>query len=168
MLWRGRPLDALPEGERRRLVGWVPQATPLLRGTLRDNLNLGRGHADSELWAALAAVELADAVRALPGGLDYRLSEDGAGLSGGQLQRLAIARALLGGPPVLLLDEPSASLDPGSEEALVRTLVEQARERLVVAVAHRPALALAADRVLHLAGGQLREVEGAARGEGSG
>lgn len=156
-LWRGRPLHDLREAELRRLVAYVPQTTDLLRGSVRDNLLLGRALRDEALWEALAAVRLDAAVRALPGGLDYALREDGAGLSGGQRQRLAVARALLSEPAVLLLDEPSASLDDANERALVETLREQGRARLVLVVAHRPALVEAADRVFELsAAGDLR------------
>ena len=142
---QGAPLQSLSEAELRRRVSYVPQSPDLLRGTLLDNVRLGRDYSEAAVWRALGAAGLAETVRALPSGLDYELLEDGRGLSGGQRQRLAVARALLCGPAVLLLDEPSANLDAESERALVTTLLEQAEERLVLVVAHRPALIEAAD-----------------------
>lgn len=149
-LWEGEALHALPEAVLRSRVAYVPQSPDLLRGTLRENLRLGRALTDEALWEALEAVRLADAVRALPAGLDYVLREDGSGLSGGQRQRLAVARALLSRPELLLLDEPSANLDDQNERALVEALREQGRARLVLVVAHRPALVEAAERVFEL------------------
>ncbi len=145
----------LPEETLRARVAYVPQGTDLLSGNLRDNLLLGRNIPEEKIWAALRAVWLEATIKSL--GLSYELREDGVGLSGGQRQRLAVARALLSEPDVLLLDEPSANLDEESERVLLETLKLQAKERLVIVVAHRPALIEAADSVLRLEQGQLQE-----------
>ena len=158
----GRPLPSVPEHELRRRIGYVPQDHALLSGSIRDNVTLGRQIGDPVVWHALEQAGVAAAVRALEGGLDRVLHEDGAGLSGGQRQRVAIARALAGDPDVLLLDEPTSNLDAAGEAALVAVLETQAEARLVVAVAHRPALAEGASVVLRLSGGSLVRVEGEA------
>ena len=148
----GRPL-ALADAR----LGWVPQSLDLLRGSLRSNLTLDRPASDDDVRAALRAVGMEAAVKALPTGLDHALDEDGSGLSGGQRQRLLVARALLRRPAVLVLDEPTANLDAEAEAALIATLRREAERRLVVAVAHRAALARAAERVLRLTNGRLLE-----------
>lgn len=152
----GRLLSDLGESLLRQRVSYVPQDHEVLSGKVRDSLSMGRSVPDEALWRALRDVGLADAVFALPGRLDHELAEDGTGLSGGQRQRLAVARAVLTRPDVLLLDEPTSSLDGAGEAELVRLLEGLARERLVIAVAHRPALAQAADQVLELHDGRLR------------
>ncbi len=149
----GVDLARYPSAERRRRLAYVPQESHLFRATLRDNLTLGEPFDDAALWAVLGEVGLTDMVRAR--GLEAQLSESGAGLSGGQRQRLTVARALLRDPDVLLLDEPSASLDSESEGILVRVLQREAAYRLVLVVAHRPALIEAASRVLRLERGHV-------------
>jgi ATP-binding cassette, subfamily B, bacterial len=153
----GNAYAALSEEMLRQRVAYVPQGTDLLSGTVRDNLLLGRSVTDERIWAALKSVRLESTLQAI--GLDYNLREDGVGLSGGQRQRLAVARALLSEPDVLLLDEPSANLDEESEQVLLETLKLQAKERLVIVVAHRPAVIEAADSVLRLEAGQLYEMQ---------
>ncbi len=148
---------ALSEETLRQRVAYVPQGTDLLSGNLRDNLLLGRSITDEKIWEVLKAVRLESTIKAL--GLNYELREDGVGLSGGQRQRLAVARALLSEPDVLLLDEPSANLDEESERVLLESLKLQAKERLVIVIAHRPALIDAADVVLRLEHGQLYEMQ---------
>ncbi len=144
----GDPLNDVPEETIRSALAYVPQDHGILSGTVGEVLAMGRPADAGQLWAALDSVGLADAVRALPRGLEARLGEDGAGLSGGQRQRLAIARALLGSPRALLLDEPTSNLDDRAEHEIVSLLARLATGRLVLAVTHRPALAQAAQVVV--------------------
>jgi ATP-binding cassette subfamily C protein CydCD len=135
----------------RCLVAQVPQVPWLTAGTIAANLRLGRPRASHRrLWAALAEVELADVVAALPRALDTPLGEDGAGLSAGQRARLALARVLLADRPYVVLDEPTAHLDAETERILLATLRRLAGHRTVVVVAHRPAVVAAADHVITL------------------
>ena len=141
----------------RQRVSWLPQRAHLPAArlaeqpTLREALGLRGDVAEPDLWRALEAAGLADEIRARPDGLETRLDADGGGLSVGQLRRLSLARALVTPSDVVLLDEPTAALDPVSEQAVVaavRGLAEAGAT--VVVVAHRPALLEAADQVLRL------------------
>ncbi|MGN0064042.1 MAG: thiol reductant ABC exporter subunit CydD [Nocardioides sp.] len=132
-------------------VAWAPQRPWLLAGTIGDNVRVGRPTAsDGDVWEALARVDLAAHVQSLPWGLRTPLGEDGAGLSAGQRARVALARVVLAGRPVVVLDEPTAHLDEETERILLDTLRDLSREALIVTVAHRPAVVEAADVVVAL------------------
>ncbi len=143
-------------------VAWVPQRPHLFAASVADNIRLGRpdaGHA--EVRAAARAASADRFVEELPDGYDTVLGEHGAGLSAGQRQRIALARAFLKDAPVLLLDEPTAHLDPESEAAVTRATADLMRGRTTVVVAHRTSLLPHADRVISVRAGELMAPEGA-------
>ncbi|MFE5957385.1 thiol reductant ABC exporter subunit CydD [Streptomyces rubiginosohelvolus] len=142
--------DLDPERWRSR-IAWVPQRPHLFAGTIAENVRLARPDADDEaVVAALRDAGAYDFVVALPDGMLTALGEDGAGLSAGQRQRIALARAFLADRPLLLLDEPTASLDGESEAGIVDAVRRLAAGRTVLLVVHRPALLAVADRVVAL------------------
>ncbi|MGW1531635.1 thiol reductant ABC exporter subunit CydD [Streptomyces aureus] len=135
----------------RSRIAWVPQRPHLYAGSIAENVRLARPDADeAALRKALVDAGAAVFVDALPAGADTVLGEDGAGLSAGQRQRLALARAFLADRPVLLLDEPTAALDGETEAEVVAAVRRLAVGRTVLLVVHRPALLEAADRVVRL------------------
>ncbi len=141
-------------------AAWVPQDPVLLPGTLRENTRLAAPDAtDAEVIDALADAGLAGLVADLPEGLATRLGEGGARLSSGELRRLALARAILAGAELLVLDEPTAQLDALTAAGLLRTLTELRRGRITLLITHDPELAATADQVLHLADGRVARVE---------
>ncbi|MFC1403081.1 thiol reductant ABC exporter subunit CydD, partial [Streptacidiphilus cavernicola] len=135
----------------RTQIAWVPQHPYLFAGTIADNVRLARPEAtDAELATALHRAHAHEFVNALPLGAATPLGEHGSGLSAGQRQRLALARAFLADRPVLLLDEPTANLDTATEQAVVEAIRDFARDRTVILTAHRPALLALADRTVTL------------------
>ncbi len=135
----------------RRHIGWVPQRPHLFARSVADNIRLGRADAsEAEVAAALDAAGLTEVVRRLPRGADTPLGEGGAGLSAGERQRLSLARAFVRDAPLLLLDEPTASLDNETEADVLSAVRRLVSGRTALIVAHRPALAALADRVVEL------------------
>ncbi|WP_049822008.1 ABC transporter ATP-binding protein [Arthrobacter sp. H41] len=154
--YNGVPIRSVPRSALRQRMGLVEQEAPVLSGTLADNLRLAAPMASNpELEAALDAVGLTELIGRSEDGLQLNLGEDGVRLSGGQRQRLAWARTILADRPVLLLDEPTSSVDSRTEQLLQQTLGRAARNRTVVVVAHRLSTVADFDQILVLDGGRV-------------
>lgn len=140
------------------MLAWVPQNPRLFHGTIAENLRLGRPEATpGELREAARLARALSFIEALPQGFDTPVGDNGAGLSGGQIQRLALARAYLKNPSLLILDEATANLDPASEAEILDAIADLAQGRTVIVIAHRLAVAKRADRILVLQDGRIVE-----------
>ncbi len=141
----------------RRYFSYVPQGNTLLSGTIADNLRMVKPDAsDAQLQAALEAACAWDFVSAMDGGLDASVGEHGHGLSEGQAQRIAIARALLRDAPVLLLDEATSALDVATERTILRNLAARYPHKTCIVTTHRPTVISLCCRVYQVSSGCLR------------
>jgi ATP-binding cassette, subfamily B, bacterial len=146
-------------GSLRRRIVVVPQEGYLFAGTVRDNVLIGRADAtDDEIRAAIAALGLQDRFNAFPDGLDTEVRERGSRLSAGERQLVSLVRAALADPVLLVLDEATSSLDPGTERAVERALGHLTEGRTVVVVAHRLSTAERADRIAVVDDGRVAEL----------
>ncbi len=136
----------------------VPQTPMIFTGSVADNIRLGKpGATDTEVWEACEDADAIDFIRKLENGLDTLLGKGGANLSGGQVQRIAIARALLRKPKILLLDEPSSALDSKSESAIMATLGRLRKKMTIVLVGHHLRAMSGADNIVVMDSGKLVE-----------
>jgi ATP-binding cassette, subfamily C, bacterial CydCD len=154
----GIEIDRLDGGELRRMVGLVSQDAHVFDSTIEENLRLARRDATvDELREVLSRARLLEWVDSLPDGLLTELGERGARMSGGQRQRLAIARALLADFPILILDEPGEHLDTDTADAIVADLLTATREHATLLVTHRLARLGEVDEILVLDNGRVIE-----------
>lgn len=147
----GRDVKEYPLAELRRLVGTVPQKAAVVSGTIRENLRWAKPDAtDEELWAALKTAQAESFVEALPQKLETRVEQGGKNFSGGQKQRLTIARALVGKPSILILDDSASALDFATDAALRKALRTETKGMTVIMVSQRASTIRYADQILVL------------------
>lgn len=154
----GLPVHELNKNSLRQQIGYVTQESFMFNGTVRENLRIGRRDAtDEQLWSVLTSANAVDFVKRLPDGLSTHVGERGVKLSVGEKQRLSIARALLRNPPILLLDEATASVDTETERQIQAALDRLMEGRTSFVIAHRLSTVRHADCIYVLQQGQITE-----------
>jgi ATP-binding cassette subfamily B protein len=154
----GQDIAEVTQASLRAAIGIVPQDTVLFNDTLRYNIAYGRDEAsEAEVEAATRGASLDQFVSVLPGGMEARVGERGLKLSGGEKQRVAIARTLVKNPPILILDEATSALDSQTEDAILGTLRAVSTGRTTITIAHRLSTVVDADRIVVLDGGRIAE-----------
>jgi len=155
VLLDGQNLADLRARDLRRAVALVPQQSSVFSGTVAESIAFGRPASAEQIREAARLANAADFIESLPDAYDSRIEERGSNFSGGQLQRLAIARAVLGNPAVMLLDEATSALDAEAEEAVQQGLQQAMAGRTVLVIAHRLATVQEADLIVVLDGGHI-------------
>ena len=152
----GSDIRQLDPANLRRNLGAVMQESVLLTGSVRENIGLARPEVDDE--ELIRAAEISGThqfMGQIANGYDLRLADRGEGLSGGQRQSIAIARALAGRPPVMIMDEPSSAMDAQTETALIQRLSEELKGRTLILITHRPPLLQLVDRIILMDKGKI-------------
>lgn len=155
MLINGQPAGSFERDSWYGRVAYLPQEVRLIPGTIADNVRFFRDASEADVAAAVEGAALELSTRDFPEGLDSFVAEEGKNLSGGQRQRIGLARCLLGSPDLLLLDEPTSSLDPASESTIMGTIERLSRSLIVVLVTHREAAARQATHRYKMSAGEL-------------
>ncbi len=156
----GHDLNSMGVEEIRSLTASVSQSTWLFTGTIADNLRLAKPDAsEEEMWEALRLAHVTEDIERMPSGLSTDVGEQGALISGGQAQRISLARAFLSGRRILLLDEPTSQVDIGSEQKIIEAIAGLGREWTLLMVTHRTSLLAVADRVWDMSEGHLEQME---------
>ena len=155
ILLDGHDLSRLRARDLRRQVALVPQRTTVFSGSVAEAIRFGRPASDEDVEQAARLANADDFIRALPHGYGTQLEERGSNISGGQLQRIAIARAVLGNPSLLLLDEATSALDAEAEAAVQLGLKQAMAGRTVLVIAHRLATVQEADQIVVLEQGRV-------------
>jgi len=154
----GRDIRGIAKEDLMNTISFVLQGGKLIKGTIRDNVRLGKKTAtDEEILSALRRAECMDIIGKFPSGLDTVIGSEGVHLSGGESQRLMIARALLKNSPIIVLDEATAYADPESEVRIQRAVASLKKKRTVIMIAHRLSTISSADRIFVLDNGRIRE-----------
>ncbi|PWR18593.1 ABCB family ABC transporter ATP-binding protein/permease [Zavarzinia aquatilis] len=154
----GQDIDAVTQASLRQAIGIVPQDTVLFNDTIRYNIRYGRpGATDAEVEQAAKLARIHDFIVSLPDGYDSMVGERGLKLSGGEKQRVAIARTILKNPPILLLDEATSALDTQTEKEIQTSLKEISRGRTAIVIAHRLSTVVDCDEILVLDKGRIVE-----------
>ena len=154
----GQDIRQVSQDSLRSAIGVVPQDTVLFNDTLYRNLAYGRPEAtEEEVYRAARMAHLEDFIHSLPEGYETKVGERGLKLSGGEKQRVAIARVILKNPPLLILDEATSSLDSLSEQAILTALKEVSQRRTTLVIAHRLSTVMDADSILVMEGGKIVE-----------
>ena len=154
----GQPIDQVQQLSLRQHIGVVPQDTVLFNDSIWNNVAYGRPEAnDEEIWRAIEMASLRAFVGSLPDGVETQVGERGLKVSGGEKQRIAIARVLLKNPPILLFDEATSALDSEAERSILAALSEIAKDKTTIVIAHRLSTIVDADQIVVLDQGQIVE-----------
>ncbi|MCT4655312.1 MAG: ABC transporter ATP-binding protein/permease [Cohaesibacter sp.] len=154
----GQDLRHVRQQSLRKNIGMVPQDTVLFNDSLRYNISYGKPDADmAQIEEAAAMAQVSDFIRSLPDGFDTEVGERGLKLSGGEKQRVAIARTILKSPPILVLDEATSALDSHTEQEIQSALDQVSKNRTTLVIAHRLSTVINADEIIVLEQGQIKE-----------